>query len=172
VQARKNHPCRTDSTPVSKVPLRSRCHASCTFRSSSASPLRARARARALIILTVFFPPLAVPPVRFFSHSFFHESSSPSASEESSRPSHVRGNPANFVEFPRNELKETGAGDRERWTRFGRIVTYDASEDDEDDGVGTYRTSLIAREAANRSAPRTSRTSEVLTAPSIIRDNI
>lgn len=97
------------------------------------------------------FPPGS--PVRSFPYSFFRRPASPSASEESSRPSHVRGNPANFDEFPRNELKETGAGGRERWTRFGRIVTYDAREDgeDDDDGVGTYRTGLIAREAANRS---------------------
>lgn len=135
----ENFLCRTDSTPVSKVPFHSRCyagHASCTSRSSSVSPPPAYNSYRTL-------SPLAVPA------PFFHEPSSPSASGESSRPSHVRGNPANFDEFPRNELKETGAGGRERWTRFGRIVTYDARED----GVGTYRTGLIAREAANRLAP-------------------
>lgn len=77
--------------------------------------------------------PLAVPAQQFapFRTLFFHEPSPPSASGESSRPSHVRGNPANFDEFPRNELKETGAGGRERWTRFGRIVTYGAGEDEE-----------------------------------------
>lgn len=110
-------------------------------------------------------------PVLSFPRSFFRKPSSPSASEESSRPSHVRGNPANFVEFPRNELKETGAEGRERWTRFERIVTYEAREDD--DGVNIYCVGLIARERAKiHSTSRTSQTSEVLTAPPIFRDNI
>lgn len=109
-------------------------------------------------------------PLLSFPRSFFREPSSPSAFEESSRPSHVRGNPANFVEFPRNELKETGAGGRERWTRFERIVTYEAREDDD---VNTYRVSLIARERAKiHSASRTLQTLDVLTAPPIFRDNI
>lgn len=105
-----------------------------------------------------------------FPRSFFREPSSPSAFEESSRPSHVRGNPANFVEFPRNELKETGAGGRERWTRFERIVTYEAREDDD---VNTYRVGLIARERAKiHSASRTLQTLDVLTASPVFRDNI
>lgn len=94
----------------------------CTSRSSSASPFSLLPHGMPLILP---FPPYRRLLVPFFSRSFFREPSSLSASEESSRPSHVRGNPANFVEFPRNELKETGAAGRERWTRFGRIMTYE-----------------------------------------------
>lgn len=175
MHARENSPCQTERVytcfeGASSFPLGEGYagHAPCTPHSSSAS-LSPSSTAQ----LASLFPShsRARSPVLSFPRSFFREPSSPSAFEESSRPSHVRGNPANFVEFPRNELKETGAGGRKRWTRFERIVTYEAREDDDD--VNTYRMGLIARERAKiHSASRTSQTFDVLTAPPIFRGNI
>lgn len=155
MHARENSPCQTQSLHLFRrcffLPAGGRIRGSRSLHSSS------------LLFYTIlpFFHCTAVlaspsplsfllPLVRsLFSVLFFSWALVSVCLRESSRPSHVRGNPANFVEFPRNELKETGAGGRERWTRFERIVTYEAKKDDDD--VNTYRVGLITRERAKNS---------------------
>lgn len=62
---------------------------------------------------------LDLPPPPLFRALFFV--SRLRLPPRSSRPSHVRGNPANFVEFPRNELKETGAAGRKDGRDSGEL---------------------------------------------------